>query len=102
CTELIHDLHICPTRRSSDLSTLGNCSNCQLFNSAMMRDKKPKKTIGIAHTPPFCKCTNKVSWLWRSCKALPKVGSKLSWPIPLRSEEHTSELQSRENLVCRL
>src|SRR5207302_6262390 len=24
-----------------------------------------------------------------------------SWPAP-RSEEHTSELQSRENLVCRL
>src|SRR5207302_9698680 len=23
-------------------------------------------------------------------------------PLPLRSEEHTSELQSRENLVCRL
>src|SRR5690606_40011873 len=23
-------------------------------------------------------------------------------PAPLRSEEHTSELQSRENLVCRL
>ena len=22
--------------------------------------------------------------------------------LPLRSEEHTSELQSRENLVCRL
>src|SRR5436309_3933642 len=24
------------------------------------------------------------------------------WSWPLRSEEHTSELQSRENLVCRL
>src|SRR5215475_16000890 len=24
------------------------------------------------------------------------------WPVPSRSEEHTSELQSRENLVCRL
>src|SRR6266700_7417790 len=24
------------------------------------------------------------------------------WPHPPRSEEHTSELQSRENLVCRL
>src|SRR5690606_39305364 len=23
-------------------------------------------------------------------------------PLPVRSEEHTSELQSRENLVCRL
>src|SRR5690606_41426780 len=25
-----------------------------------------------------------------------------SWAVTLRSEEHTSELQSRENLVCRL
>src|SRR5690606_13333779 len=25
-----------------------------------------------------------------------------AWRQPLRSEEHTSELQSRENLVCRL
>src|SRR5436309_5030686 len=24
------------------------------------------------------------------------------WPLRIRSEEHTSELQSRENLVCRL
>src|SRR5690606_30709581 len=24
------------------------------------------------------------------------------WAVPARSEEHTSELQSRENLVCRL
>src|SRR5690606_39691355 len=26
----------------------------------------------------------------------------LTYPVPTRSEEHTSELQSRENLVCRL
>src|SRR5690606_20474489 len=34
------------------------------------------------------------------------VGDRLAWPqmdrLPRRSEEHTSELQSRENLVCRL
>src|SRR5690606_39518090 len=31
----------------------------------------------------------------------PSTGSAASWPAP-SSEEHTSELQSRENLVCRL
>src|SRR5690606_40052865 len=33
-----------------------------------------------------------------------KVGQEalLEMPIGIRSEEHTSELQSRENLVCRL
>src|SRR5690606_2482111 len=29
-------------------------------------------------------------------------GKRLSWFLDVRSEEHTSELQSRENLVCRL
>src|SRR5690606_41694948 len=30
------------------------------------------------------------------------VAGFLVWNFPPRSEEHTSELQSRENLVCRL
>src|SRR5690606_40335661 len=30
------------------------------------------------------------------------VPRQADWQISLRSEEHTSELQSRENLVCRL
>src|SRR5882757_3127550 len=28
--------------------------------------------------------------------------SAVSWPVLARSEEHTSELQSRQELVCRL
>src|SRR5690606_12112255 len=35
---------------------------------------------------------------WRQKKAMEDVSVR----IPARSEEHTSELQSRENLVCRL
>src|SRR5690606_40163840 len=34
-------------------------------------------------------------------RASPTARSTRSWPSA-RSEEHTSELQSRENLVCRL
>src|SRR5690606_1190094 len=39
-----------------------------------------------------------------SGEALPqgRVSLKITNCVPLRSEEHTSELQSRENLVCRL
>src|SRR5690606_40561837 len=33
---------------------------------------------------------------------LAQAQQQLSGPLRLRSEEHTSELQSRENLVCRL
>src|SRR5690606_40043055 len=45
--------------------------------------------------------------VWPACRprrmaagARPRVPQVA--PTPLRSEEHTSELQSRENLVCRL
>src|SRR5690606_41931750 len=31
-----------------------------------------------------------------------RVGGEVERPVVPRSEEHTSELQSRENLVCRL
>src|SRR5437870_10853288 len=30
------------------------------------------------------------------------TGLRAAWPVPSRSEEHTSELQSRGHLVCRL
>src|SRR5436309_6772820 len=35
-------------------------------------------------------------------KELMEAILKYDWPGNVRSEEHTSELQSRENLVCRL
>src|SRR5690606_41661160 len=34
--------------------------------------------------------------------ATPYRSCRPTWPMQRRSEEHTSELQSRENLVCRL
>src|SRR5690606_41662972 len=37
---------------------------------------------------------------WRTCE--PHCSPQFSLPRSSRSEEHTSELQSRENLVCRL
>src|SRR6266511_5897966 len=44
--------------------------------------------------------------LFRSPRSGEPAGSAMRWPPKLtsapRSEEHTSELQSRENLVCRL
>src|SRR5690606_39437958 len=42
-----------------------------------------------------CVCPGrKAAWIYR--------GRSAERPIRARSEEHTSELQSRENLVCRL
>src|SRR5258708_30055784 len=39
-----------------------------------------------------CPCAAAASWLWRAARAGPED----------RSEEHTSELQSPDHLVCRL
>src|SRR5690606_41385097 len=36
------------------------------------------------------------------CPSLPSRARRWPWWVVRRSEEHTSELQSRENLVCRL
>src|SRR5690606_40388399 len=70
------DLHSFPTRRSSDLTAA-----CGRRSSASSSSSMPSSRA----TPPAC---------GRSC---PMAGG-----VALRSEEHTSELQSRENLVCRL
>src|SRR5690606_42099421 len=73
-----HDLHPFPTRRSSDLTKRGTSrSVCCRCASSTPSSPRPRSANGRSSrsTPP-CACA--------------------------RSEEHTSELQSRENLVCRL
>src|SRR5207253_8624598 len=47
------------------------------------------------------KATPVPSLIASSWKAIPSCFSK-AWSLPVRSEEHTSELQSRGHLVCRL
>src|SRR5690606_41222490 len=79
------DLRSSPTRRSSDLlkgsaaltpnfHLFGNFANQDLENSSVDFDQW---RVGVGYNQQISR-----SWL--------------------RSEEHTSELQSRENLVCRL
>src|SRR5436309_6007572 len=67
------DLQSFPTRRSSDLP----------------RASAPAPTPAGTPSPTP---TPTPAWRWASAMA----------SRPARSEEHTSELQSRENLVCRL
>src|SRR5690606_40176848 len=76
------DLHSFPTRRSSDLG-------------GILKDPRPG-----SHTPlkfrravfGFVIIDHCPRTALPCCRQIP----------PNRSEEHTSELQSRENLVCRL
>src|SRR2546430_5660958 len=39
---------------------------------------------------------------WASLNSVPSISYRLKHGFPERSEEHTSELQSQSNLVCRL
>src|SRR5690606_40233078 len=76
-----------------------------LFRSEAIRQKEPapfepstkvRKTLAVFHAISFC----------RRKYGQPAIGpfivSMTQGADGIRSEEHTSELQSRENLVCRL
>src|SRR5690606_40064028 len=94
----LRHLHSFPTRRSSDLAeTKGNAAPGYL-NERLMSDLRPTLflaqlsnllagNIAIVHGVTGCSRTF--------------MGEEASG-VDARSEEHTSELQSRENLVCRL
>src|SRR5690606_42095685 len=83
CHAALRDLHSFPTRRSSDLSSPITTT----LLSFSMAARRPR----LMALPMVRFCT------------VDEAGtSTLGWVVADRSEEHTSELQSRENLVCRL
>src|SRR5690606_42029151 len=81
------ELHSFPTRRSSDLS-----------NYILSFDHQFRARLeSFARVEVF----NGSDWV----QVANYTGADVGYPNPAaseRSEEHTSELQSRENLVCRL
>src|SRR5690606_40270179 len=86
------DLHSFPTRRSSDLQRLQK-PTCFLSSSVGSTDwDMTQRASSQKDSPIRCPawCSTSRCRRWRSTS----TGT--------RSEEHTSELQSRENLVCRL
>src|SRR5207247_8928552 len=94
------DPHSFPTRRSSDLDRqmrdkiLGFNAHLRVQEEAPMRDWEPLMRI-VAADPEVKAVTPYV--IGRvMVQTEPDQGN------PLRSEEHTSELQSRVDLVCRL
>src|SRR5690606_41300765 len=93
------DLHSFPTRRSSDLATMR-------LHVAFLRPGLRQPVPGLALAAGL---------LGLGADEGPHLGRGIALPqrviaqlvqfaerTQLRSEEHTSELQSRENLVCRL
>src|SRR5690606_40881716 len=90
------DLHSFPTRRSSDLVTdpTNGCSSvCNI--TVTQDDEAPNCDAG---GPYVLNCNNNFSITLDGSSTTPDV--TYQWKD--RSEEHTSEPQSRENLVCRL
>src|SRR5690606_40276773 len=88
------DLHSFPTRRSSDLKTLPSelCTDAEFIRRVSL------DLVGLPPTPEEVRsflADERDTNVKRAELVDRLVGSG-------RSEEHTSELQSRENLVCRL
>src|SRR5690606_41185772 len=83
------DLPSFPTRRSSDLGTSAT--------AAWSLDAAAHRASSDTPAPPIRRTScPKPRWTTSS------TSSGVTSVSPARSEEHTSELQSRENLVCRL
>src|SRR5205814_7692369 len=90
------DLHSFPTRRSSDLIQ-------QQFQCEVKTAEQKKMTYGLAENPsdPEAQQVNEVLFpIARDL--LTEVQRSIDFYLSQRSEEHTSELQSLRQLVCRL
>src|SRR5215475_7134735 len=94
---------------TSVISATSACSaNSHVFSRTMATNQS-RKCGAASITPPPTKYVSGSVNLAASENTRPiaiacwrKIASAISSPCSPRSEEHTSELQSRENLVCRL
>src|SRR5690606_40871826 len=93
------------------------CPVCALCLRSFLRDPAPTDiytlslhdALPISPAPSSSRapcvlvpCASPVPSSWRATCAWPELSCVWFVSLVSRSEEHTSELQSRENLVCRL
>src|SRR5690606_40316637 len=88
------DLHSFPTRRSSDLG-LGYVIDLLAAVPSVVFGLWGILVLAPAVQPFY-------AWLFDNLHWIPLFAGERVSGTGRRSEEHTSELQSRENLVCRL
>src|SRR5690606_41012031 len=86
---LLLDLPSFPTRRSSDLVEYPDYPYRPIPDAQMMEFQ-------------FLRVYNTFMYRYKDTRFFMGLGYHLDIHQNIRSEEHTSELQSRENLVCRL
>src|SRR5690606_41820895 len=91
-----------PTRRSSDLVAGDVEQGLPLEPKRLRHSRSPNWSGSLSAGPWCCRATPRKLSAWPGTRPAPnRVWLTRSWATA-RSEEHTSELQSRENLVCRL
>src|SRR5207249_6597041 len=89
-------LHSFPTRRSSDLVLVLACAALVgAFLALLLRSSGDSAALQVRGGRVTLVAVAKR-------RTLPHLGGTALTPPPARSEEHTSELQSRFDLVCRL
>src|SRR5690606_41597536 len=99
CCGADRHLHSFPTRRSSDLTDLGphGADQVELLFSANP-GSEPRGLGKVASGGELSRVRLAIEVILAA-----KSGNRGTFVFDeVRSEEHTSELQSRENLVCRL
>src|SRR5690606_40613640 len=102
CNDSHKDLLSFPTRRSSDLTELENwlSSVTDLGSDFAVAPGKGESTEEIKAI------SDRLHAMQEGGATNPRIAASMASLADgisgLRSEEHTSELQSRENLVCRL
>src|SRR5690606_41777646 len=95
-----HVLHSVPTRRSSDLCARSfKASPCKCMNWSSLPIMRPPMGLVSSMAQLWAGRPTPIGQERRLLYGYSPLGLHGS---SLRSEEHTSELQSRENLVCRL
>src|SRR5690606_40879155 len=99
CDAARRPLHSFPTRRSSDLMPAPEPDLAALADDPIRDD-----LLGLVFTAchPSLPTDARVALTLKVVGGLSTDEIARTFLVSRRSEEHTSELQSRENLVCRL
>src|SRR3712207_8324377 len=90
------DLHSFPTRHSSVLVAVGELPHVELA-----RGGAPLRPVGLAVDHDAARAADALTTVVLEGDRLPTLDRE-AVVDDVRSEEHTSELQSRQYLVCRL
>src|SRR5690606_41007368 len=95
-------LHSFPTRRSSDLRLPRRTESAPAVQSRFTMTDPGRVGIRVSNRVAAHGGAPPVPAFVTVATCLARQRSPTRTPSSPRSEEHTSELQSRENLVCRL